>query len=142
MYKRQALPFTRSFASLSHAEFLLETFNGHTPSNLHVGLDFHFGAKAAGSVADLAEWGAAVGTHIDAHNLRSSEVAPITATLIRLLLMEHDLVEAERLLGRRFSMVEKVRTGRGEGADTVSYTHLDVYKRQLQCCLPCKSTFL
>lgn len=112
-----ALPFTRSFASLSPAEFLLETFNGHTPSNLHVGLDFHFGAKAAGSVADLAEWGAAVGTHIDAHNLRSSEGAPITATRIRLLLMEHDLAEAERLLGRRFSMVEKVRPGRGEGAD-------------------------
>ncbi len=112
-----ALPFTRSFASLSPAEFLLETFNGHAPSNLHVGLDFHFGAKAAGSVADLAEWGAAVGTHIDAHNLRSSEGAPITATRIRLLLMEHDLQEAERLLGRRFSMVEKVRPGRGEGSD-------------------------
>ena len=60
-----ALPFTRSFAGLSPAEFLLETFNGFAPSNLHVGLDFHFGAKAAGSVADLAEWGAAVGTHID-----------------------------------------------------------------------------
>ncbi len=112
-----ALPFTRSFAGLSPAEFLLETFNGFAPSNLHVGLDFHFGAKAAGSVADLAEWGAAVGTHIDAHNLRSADGAPITATRIRLLLMEHDLKEAERLLGRRFSMVEKVRPGRGEGAD-------------------------
>ena len=112
-----ALPFTRSFAGLSPAEFLLETFNGFAPSNLHVGLDFHFGAKAAGSVADLAEWGAAVGTHIDAHNLRSADGAPITATRIRLLLMEHDLKETERLLGRRFSMVEKVRPGRGEGAD-------------------------
>ncbi len=112
-----ALPFTKSFSSLSPEEFLLETFNGYAPSNLHVGLDFHFGAKAAGSVADLAEWGAAVGTHIDAHNLQSADGAPITATRIRLLLMEHDLDEAQRLLGRRFSMVEKVRPGRGEGAD-------------------------
>ncbi|HJI81122.1 MAG TPA: adenylyltransferase/cytidyltransferase family protein [Eggerthellaceae bacterium] len=112
-----ALPFTKSFSSLSPEEFLRETFNGYAPSNLHVGLDFHFGAKAAGSVADLAEWGAAVGTHIDAHNLQSADGAPITATRIRLLLMEHDLDEAQRLLGRRFSMVEKVRPGRGEGAD-------------------------
>ncbi len=112
-----ALPFTKSFSSLSPEEFLRETFNGYAPSNLHVGLDFHFGAKAAGSVADLAEWGAAVGTHIDAHNLQSADGAPITATRIRLLLMEHDLDEAQRLLGRRFSMVENVRPGRGEGAD-------------------------
>lgn len=112
-----ALPFTKSFSSLSPEEFLRETFNGYAPSNLHVGLDFHFGAKAAGGVADLAEWGAAVGTHIDAHNLQSADGAPITATRIRLLLMEHDLDEAQRLLGRRFSMVEKVRPGRGEGAD-------------------------
>lgn len=112
-----ALPFTKSFSSLSPEEFLRETFNGYAPSNLHVGLDFHFGAKAAGSVADLAEWGAAVGTHIDAHNLQSADGAPITATRIRLLLMEHDLDEAQRLLGRRFFMVEKVRPGRGEGAD-------------------------
>lgn len=112
-----ALPFTKYFSSLSPEEFLRETFNGYAPSNLHVGLDFHFGAKAAGSVADLAEWGAAVGTHIDAHNLQSADGAPITATRIRLLLMEHDLDEAQRLLGRRFSMVEKVRPGRGEGAD-------------------------
>lgn len=112
-----ALPFTRTFSSLSPDDFLRETFNGFAPSNLHVGLDFHFGSKAAGSVADLAEWGAHVGTHIDAHNLRSAEGAPITATRIRLLLMDHDLDEAQRLLGRRFSMVEKVRPGRGEGAD-------------------------
>ena len=111
------LPFTREFAALSPEEFLKETFNGFAPSNLHIGLDFHFGAKAAGSVADLAEWGARVGTHIDAHNLRSADGAPITATRIRLLLGEHNLDEAEKLLGRRFSMVEKVRPGRGEGAD-------------------------
>ena len=111
------LPFTREFAALSPEAFLKETFNGCVPSNLHVGLDFHFGAKAKGSVADLAAWGAAVGTHIDAHNLRSDEGSPITATRIRLLLADHNLDEAQRLLGRRFSMVEKVRPGRGEGAE-------------------------
>ena len=112
-----ALPFTREFASLSPEAFLRETFNGHAPAHLHVGLDFHFGSRASGSVADLGEWGAVVGTHIDAHNLKSTDGAPITATRIRKLLGKHDLNEATKLLGRRFSLVEKVRPGRGEGAD-------------------------
>ena len=111
------LPFTREFASLSPVDFLEKTFNGHAPAHLHIGLDFHFGARAAGSVADLGSWGAVSGTHIDAHNLKSEDGAPITATRIRLLLAEHDLDEAEKLLGRRFSIVEKVARGRGEGAD-------------------------
>jgi len=112
-----ALPFTRDFASLSPEDFLRETFNGHAPAHLHVGLDFHFGSRASGSVADLGEWGAVVGTHIDAHNLKSTDGAPITATRIRKLLGKHDLDEAAKLLGRRFTLVEKVRPGRGEGAD-------------------------
>lgn len=112
-----ALPFTTEFAALSPEEFLKKTFNGHAPANLHIGLDFRFGAKAAGTVADLGEWGATAGTHIDAHNLRSSDGAPITATRIRLLLAEHNLDEAAKLLGRRFSIVEQVRPGRGQGAD-------------------------
>ncbi len=86
-------------------------------SLLHVGLDFHFGSRASGSVADLGEWGVVVGTHIDAHNLKSTDGAPITATRIRKLLGKHDLDEAAKLLGRRFTLVEKVRPGRGEGAD-------------------------
>ena len=40
-----ALPFTKSFSSLSPEEFLRETFNGYAPSNLHVGLDFHLVQK-------------------------------------------------------------------------------------------------
>lgn len=111
------LPFTRDFASQSPEGFLERTFNGHAPAHLHVGLDFRFGAKAAGSVAELGAWGAMSGTHIDAHNLQSADGAPITATRIRLLLAEHDLDEAERLLGRRFSIVERVMPGRGQGAD-------------------------
>ena len=111
------LPFTREFAALSPSDFLKETFNGHAPAHLHVGLDFHFGAKASGSVADLGSWGALAGTHIDAHNLKSSDGAPITATRIRKLLAAHDLDEAKKLLGRPFSLVEEVRPGRGEGVD-------------------------
>ncbi len=111
------LPFTPEFASLSPKEFLDTTFNGHAPAHLHVGLDFHFGARAAGSVVELGEWGVVSGTHIDAHNLKSSDGQPITATRIRKLLAVHDLDEAEKLLGRRYFVNGLVQPGRGEGVD-------------------------
>lgn len=111
------LDFTPEFAALTPQDFLDSTFNGHVPSYLHVGLDFHFGRQAQGTVADLGRWGAAHGTYIDAHNLMSSDSLPITSTRIRKLLANHDLAAAEKLLGRRFSFYEKVQKGRGEGAD-------------------------
>lgn len=111
------LDFTYEFAALSPHGFLDKTFKGHAPSHLHVGLDFKFGSKASGTVADLGEWGARNNTHIDAHNLKSADSKPITATRIRKLLAKHDLDEAKRLLGRPFSIYEEVKAGRGEGAD-------------------------
>ena len=48
---------------------------------------------------------------------RQAFALPITATRIRNLLAEHDLVEAERLLGRPFSITDEVQPGRGEGMD-------------------------
>lgn len=111
------LNFNYDFAALSPQEFLDKTFKGHAPSHLHIGLDFKFGAKASGTVADLGEWGAINNTHIDAHNLKSADAKPITATRIRKLLAKHELDEAKRLLGRPFSIHEKVHAGRGEGAD-------------------------
>jgi riboflavin kinase/FMN adenylyltransferase len=96
---------------------LEETFNGHVPAHLHVGLDFHFGVRASGSVADLGEWAATNACHIDAHNLQSEEGLPITATRIRGYLAKHDLEEAKRLLGRCYSITDSVHAGRGEGMD-------------------------
>lgn len=111
------LPFTSEFAAMTPHEFLENTFNGCAPSHLHVGLDFRFGAKAAGTVADLGEWGAHCGCHIDAHNLKSADGDPITATRIRLLLAQHKLDEAKELLGRPYFLREQVKPGRGQGVD-------------------------
>lgn len=112
-----ALKFDREFASLTPMEFLKKTFNGHIPAFLHVGLDFHFGAFAKGTVAELGEWGAQVGTHINAHNLKSLDSQPITATRIRNLLSKHALNEAKELLGKPYILTGNIVEGRGEGGD-------------------------
>ncbi|MEG2982894.1 MAG: riboflavin biosynthesis protein RibF [Raoultibacter sp.] len=116
------LPFTRDFAALSPMEFLQKTFGGHAPAYLHVGFDFHFGAKAAGSVAELKAWAQPFGTQICAHDLKSDDGAPITATRIRLLLDAGDIQEANKLLGRPYYLRGVVEAGRGQGRDMGFHT--------------------
>lgn len=110
------LPFTLDFAALSPQEFLADLFGGGAPAYMHVGCDFRFGARAAGTVSDLQNWGKSSGTQICAHDLKSDDGKPITATLIRSLLSEGHIEEANRLLGHPYTLTAKVRAGRGEGA--------------------------
>ena len=110
-------PFTKPLFSQQPEEFLRNAFPHGAPAHLHVGEDFRFGARAAGTVATLQEWGKAVGCTIHPHRLVSADGAPITATRIRLLLLDCMLDEANRLLGHAYSLRETVQPGRGEGAD-------------------------
>lgn len=109
------LPFTDRFASSSPEEFLLRTFGGHAPAYLHVGEDFRFGAKAAGSVSDLQAWGCVSETKVVPHGLFVVDGEPVTATRVRRLLADCDLHKARELLGRDYFLREKVCRGRGEG---------------------------
>lgn len=111
------LPFTPAFSALTPDEFLKATFNGTAPAFLHVGYDFKFGARAAGTVRELEAWGSAAGTSVVAHDLKGADGAPITATRIRLLLGEGNIEEANLLLERPYFMTGTVQSGRGEGAD-------------------------
>ena len=112
-----AFPFTKEFFSKPPEAFLEATFPAGAPAHMHVGEDFRFGARAAGTVATLQEWGARVGCEIHPHDLVSADGKPITATRIRKLLMACELDEANRLLGHPYSLRETVQRGRGDGAD-------------------------
>ena len=111
------LPFSREFAAQPPHEFLETTFGGNAPSSLHVGYDFRFGCKAAGSVSVLAEWGADRGMKVFGHELLVRDGAPVTATRIRSLLGEGKIEEACQLLGHPYAVYGAVEAGRGEGRD-------------------------
>lgn len=111
------LPFVESLYSLEPLDFLEKTFCQGVPACMHVGEDFRFGARAAGTVGTLRQWGERVGCTVHAHHLVSADGKPITATRIRLLLADGDVREAARLLGHPYTMRETVRRGRGEGSD-------------------------
>lgn len=110
-----ALPFTEALYTLSPEAFLESAFAQGAPAHLHVGEDFRFGARAAGTVADLERWGDRTGCRIHAHRLVSADGKPITATRIRALLLDCQLDEANRLLGHPYTLRETVQRGRGEG---------------------------
>lgn len=111
------LPFTPELYTLDPESFLAVTFPAGVPAHMHVGEDFQFGARAAGNVGTLEAWGAGTGCEICAHNLVSADGKPITATRIRLLLLDCAIDEASRLLGHPYTLRETVRKGRGDGAD-------------------------
>lgn len=110
-------PFTKELFSQSPEAFLANGFPQGAPAHLHVGEDFRFGARAAGTVATLQEWGEREDCQIHSHHLISADGVPITATRIRLLLLDCNLDEATRLLGHRYSLRETVQPGRGDGAN-------------------------
>lgn len=111
------LPFTPEFSAESPEEFLDKTFGGCTPAYLHVGSDFRFGKRAAGNVEVMKRWAEAAGTVVCAHDLVSADGAPVTATRIRALLGEGKVREAADLLTYPYTLHDRVRAGRGEGAD-------------------------
>ena len=111
------LPFSREFAAQSPDDFLESCFGGAVPRHMHIGSDFHFGARAAGNVDDLKAWGNQRGMTVHGHQLLAEGGVPVTATRIRGLLQEGKVREAADLLGRPYALSGTVRPGRGEGHD-------------------------
>lgn len=111
------IPFNERFYTKAPEVFLDTTFPQGVPAHMHVGEDFRFGARAAGTVETLQRWGSRVGCEVHPHHLVSADGLPITATRIRLLLLECKLDEANRLLGHPYALSETVQRGRGDGAD-------------------------
>jgi len=82
---------------------------------LVVGHDFRFGKRATGDFDDLVRAGQQLGFLV-------TEVPPVfvngervSSTLVRERLLQGELGEAEAFLGRRYSLVGRVTSGRGIG---------------------------
>ncbi|MFI4957269.1 MAG: bifunctional riboflavin kinase/FAD synthetase [Gammaproteobacteria bacterium] len=106
------LPFNAAFAAMT-AESFIETFlkGSLKAKHLVIGHDWRFGAGRVGDIQMLRHAGLAI-----------TELAPVmieghrvSSTAIRDALKTHDLLKAEKYLGRRYSMDGKVRRGDGRG---------------------------
>lgn len=128
------LPFTPAFASQAPQQFLDTVFGSGAPSFLHVGEDFRFGSHGTGSVDDLAGWGESRGMSVVGHPLFRLDGEPVTATRIRALLADGNVLAASRLLGRPYSLTGTVVRGRGSGHEFgIPTANLDIPLRHISC---------
>lgn len=101
---------------LTAEEFLERLAAQIDVASIHVGSDFRFGKKAAGTVADIEAWCERIGAECCPQVLYESAGEVVTATRIRGLLAAGD-ADAASKLGSRYVIRGKVVHGRGEGAD-------------------------
>jgi riboflavin kinase/FMN adenylyltransferase len=94
------LPFDAALAALSPAEFAAGVLvAGLGVRHVTVGADFRFGRARAGTAADLAGLGAALGFGVTVADLVAADGLEISSTAIRAALSEGRPAEAAAMLG-------------------------------------------
>jgi riboflavin kinase / FMN adenylyltransferase len=107
--------FNIAFASLSPHEFM-SALSAMNVKWLMVGEDFRFGAKRAGDVAMLREYGIANGFTVETMaDIADANGERISSTAVRHALGNGDLITATRMLGRPYSIVGRVTHGKKLG---------------------------
>ncbi|MEG3858208.1 bifunctional riboflavin kinase/FAD synthetase [Microcoleus sp. herbarium12] len=120
------LPFDRELAALTAAEFVEEILVRQLQaSRISVGVDFRFGRGRAGTAVDLQSIASGYGidvTLVPLHNCTEGD--RISSSAIREGLASGDIIQANQLLGRPYSLVGPVvggqRLGRTIGFPTAN----------------------
>ncbi len=99
---------------LEPGEFLARLESQVDVASIHVGADFRFGKKAAGTVADIEAWCDRIGAVCYPQKLYKVDGEVVTATRIRGLIEQGD-VDGALSLGACYMVCGTVERGRGEG---------------------------
>lgn len=108
------IPFDMSVARLEPEQFL-QKLQVLDYSCLVVGSNFTYGIRGEGTVATLKESAAKLGFTLLVRSLVSDGAMVISSTAIRRLIAEGDIVEANRMLGRSYSISGTVAHGNERG---------------------------
>lgn len=111
----QIVEFTPAVSMLRPAEFLGLISEKAPLAELWVGSDFALGRGRSGSIAALAELGRTVGFALHVVPPQRSDHEVISSTLIRGLLSQGKVRQANRLLGRRYRISGIVESGAQRG---------------------------
>jgi len=110
------IPFERELSRLDPQSFLDVVIAKHgSPRGIHIGSDFRFGHKAAGTTEDLTLWASAHNCEVFPHNLYTDAGSSVTSTRIRNALQAGDLALANKLLMRPHYIWATVVKGRSAG---------------------------
>lgn len=103
--------FTPEFARIEAETFIDKLLAVADIREIHVGEDFVFGYKAQGNVVRLREWGHQKGFVVKSLAPLQIEETVVSSTRIRQFLVEGNVKEAGRLLGRAHSLKGEVVHG-------------------------------
>lgn len=119
------LRFNQAFAAITAQDFMHQVLKSSlSATTILVGGDFCFGAKRQGTVKDLVQSGFQL---IDFAEVKV-EHERVSSTLVRDALAEGDFTQAERLLGRPYSISGKVVHGAKRGRQ-LGYPTANVHMR-------------
>lgn len=115
------ITFTPEFARLSPEEFVSQILVGEmNVGYVAVGVDFRFGKDRAGDTETLKQLGTKYGFQVNVIDKLRIEERIVSSSLIREKLTEGDMKSAEMYLGRPYSIMGKVESGKQLG-QTLGY---------------------
>jgi riboflavin kinase / FMN adenylyltransferase len=110
--------FNRQFARMAAGDFITRIIAGRIGAKyVMVGENFRFGKDLAGSVATLRRYGELCGYTTVVFPICTAGGRPVSSTRIRACIAAGRFAEAERMLGRKVSILGKVIRGRGLGRE-------------------------
>ncbi len=107
--------FDRDYSETSASEFFSQLQSQFNPSLITVGFNFHFGKNREGKPEKLLEWGREKGIDVQIVRPIEGDGELISSSRIRQLLEEGNIATANRLLGRDYSLSNRVVQGDRRG---------------------------
>lgn len=115
--------FTKEFARHTPEAFIRDILVGRLgASAVYAGYNYHFGWRAAGTVALLAKEGPRYGFEVRIHRPVQVQGMTVSSTLIRDVVGKGEMARARLLLGRPYALQGRVTKGHGRGRGLGSAT--------------------
>ena len=131
------VPFTREFAALSAKDFVKDLLVQRIGMKaIVVGKDYTYGKNREGTLATLQADGDRLGFEVivaDWIKIPNSLPGRTSSTLIRELVMDGNLLEARKLLGRYYQIRGKVVTGRDRGGKLLGFPTANINLQDELC---------
>ena len=108
-------PFDRAYAALSPEDFVKSFADALQPRHVIIGFNYSFGSKGAGKAKDMIELGRKYGFETHVVDEVTMDGLPVSSTRIRGEIMNGDMEEAARLLGRPYALCGVVEHGKKLG---------------------------
>ena len=110
------LPFTRDFANISYDEFIRNYLvDGIKAKSIIVGYNHHFGKNRKGGFEQLKDNADKFGFSVERQTPVIIENKTVSSSVIRQLIMDGDVVLANKLLGYHYTVKGKVIEGKRIG---------------------------